>query len=135
MSSTTPVTRTSGLTTGGRFAVVALAWLFTAAAVIQVFLAGLSVFDSAARWEDHVNFGRMIGILAYLLPIAALVGRVGIRLGVMALVVTILYILQMVLANLDNGAVAALHAVNALALIGVSWQVGNETFRLVRSRA
>ena len=74
MSSTTPATKTSGLTTGGRYAVVALAWLFTAAAVIQVFLVGLSVFDSATRWEDHVNFGRMIGILALLIPIAALSG-------------------------------------------------------------
>lgn len=135
MSSTTPVTKISGLTTGGRFAVVALAWLFTAAAVMQVFLVGLSTFDSAARWNDHVEFGRMIGILALLIPIAALVGRVGFRIGVMALAVTILYVVQMTLANLDNGTLAALHAVNALALIWVSWLVGAQTLNLVRSRA
>ena len=53
----------------------------------------------------------------------------------MALAVTILYVVQMTLANLDNGALAALHAVNALALIGVSGQVGAQTLNLVRSRA
>ncbi len=118
-----------------RFGLIACALLFATGAVAQVFLAGLSVFDSANYWSNHVDLGRMLGMPALLLPILALVERVGIRIGVMALAVTVLYVLQMMLANLDSGTVAALHAVNALALIGSAAQVGTQTVNLVRSRA
>jgi hypothetical protein len=116
-----------------RYAVIAVAWLFAVGGIIQVFLAGLSVFDSAKYWNDHADFGQMIGILTYILPILALFGRVGPRLIGQAFVVTILFILQMILANVDDGRVAALHAVNAFLLIGASGSLGGAVLELVRS--
>jgi hypothetical protein len=116
-----------------RYAVIAVAWLFAVGGIIQVFLAGLSVFDSAKYWNDHADFGQMIGILTYILPILALFGRVGSRLIGQAFVVTILFILQMILANVDDGRVAALHAVNAFLLIGASGSLGGAVLELVRS--
>lgn len=134
MSTTTQSPSSSQIVIWSRVAVIATAWLFAAGGVVQVFLAGLSVFDSPAYWGDHVSAGRMIGVLAYLLPVLALVGRIGRRRTVLAFLVTALYILQLILANLNAPALAALHAVNALALIGLSVQVGIQTLKLVRSR-
>jgi hypothetical protein len=57
------------LTTWARYGLIAFAWLFAAGGIVQIFLAGLAVFDPAdgvTHWNDHVDFGRMIGFLAYL---------------------------------------------------------------------
>lgn len=132
MGSTARVSDVGQITQALRIAVVAVAWLFTAGAVVQVFLAGLSVFDSASYWSDHVDFGRVLGFLAYALPILALAGRIGWRLGIQALVVALLYILQSALAFLDNGMLAAFHAVNALLLIGAAGILGGTALALVR---
>src|SRR5262245_42323743 len=106
---------TSGYVVWVRYAMVIVAWLFVAGGMVQLFLAGLAVFDAAdavSHWQDHTDFGRMIGLLAYLLPILALIGRVGMpRIG-HALVVAILYFLQSLLANVDTDWLAALHPVN-----------------------
>ena len=123
----------SALMVWTRYALIAVAWLFAVGGIIQVFLAGLSVFDSAKYWNDHADFGQMIGLLTYVLPILALFGRVGSRLIGQAFVVTILFILQMILANVDDGRVAALHAVNAFLLIGASGSLGGAVLELVRS--
>ena len=76
-----------------------VAWLFVAGGMVQMFLAGLSVFDAAdavTHWQDHTDFGRMLGSLAYLFPILALIGRVGMpRIG-HALVIAILFVVQIV---------------------------------------
>ena len=64
--------RVSGVTTGFRYAVVAFAWVFALGAIVQVFLIGLGLFESGSYIVDHVDFGHMIGPLAYLLPILAL---------------------------------------------------------------
>lgn len=116
-----------------RFAVIAVAWLFAAGGMVQLFLAGLSVFDSAKYWNDHADFGQTIGFLTYVLPILALIGRIGARLVAQAFVVTILFVVQMILANVDDGRVAALHAVNAFFLIGASGSLGGAVLGLVRS--
>jgi hypothetical protein len=116
-----------------RFVVIALAWLFAAGGLIQLFLAGLSVFESAKYWNDHADFGHMIGFLTYVLPILALIGRIGARLVAQAFVVTLLFVIQIALANVDDGRVAALHAVNAFLLIGASGSLGSAVLGLVRA--
>ena len=133
MSSTTRTSTTSRLTTVARYGVVVVAWLFALGGVVQVFLAGLSVFDSPSYWEDHESTGHMFGLLTYVLPLLALAGRVGIRLGVMAVLVTVLFIVQIILAQQDNGTLAAFHAVNALILIALAGSLGGQTLRLLRS--
>jgi len=116
-----------------RYALIAVAWLFTAGAVVQIYLAGRAAFDSPTYYADHVDFGRMIGFLAYLMPILALVGRVGVSRIMQALVIAVLFVVQSILANLDTGWVAALHALNAFLLLGASSDLGRRTLALVRN--
>lgn len=128
-----PVSANGSFLVRVRYAVIVVAWMFAAGGIIQLFLAGLSVFDSAEYWSDHADFGQLIGLLTYILPILALIGRVGARLVAQAFLVTILFVIQMILANVDDGRVAALHAVNAFVLIGASGSLGGAVLGLVRS--
>ena len=135
MSSTTFTGRTSGpFTTGVRYVMVAVAWLFAVGVVVQIFLAGLGLFESAEFWVDHVDIGYAIGPLAYLLPILALIGRVGVPRFGHAMVVAVLYVVQTILPNLDFGYVAALHPLNAFLLLGASTSLGTSTLALICAR-
>lgn len=112
-----------------RIGVVVLAWLFAAGVVVQVFLAGLSLFDSALRWDDHRVFGSAIGIVPILLLVYAVVGRLGLRLIGGAALLFWLYGLQFAFAHAGNGYVAALHPVNALALFALAVALGRAARR------
>ncbi len=135
MNAATTDSSPAPLTTWSRYALIAVAWLFAVGGVIQVFLAGLSVFESASYWSDHADFGRTIGLLTYLLPVLALLGRVGRQRIGHAVVVPVLFVVQMLLANADTGWVAAFHPLNGFLLIGASGSLGDRTLALVRSRA
>jgi hypothetical protein len=104
---------------------MALAWLFTAGVAIQIFLAGLALFDTAERWDDHSSFGMMIGILVLPLLVLVPLGRAGRQLIGMTVVMVVLYILQINLPNIDASYVAALHPLVAFALLGMSGQLGS----------
>ena len=108
-----------------RLGAMAFAWLFAAGVVIQVFLAGLALFDTAARWGDHSSFGMMIGVL--LLPVIVLVplGRAGRKAIGMTAVLLVLFIVQVSLPTIDAGWIAALHPLVAFALLGISEQLGS----------
>ncbi len=125
----------SGLVRWSRIAVVALAWLFAAGVVVQVFLAGLSVFESPTYWTDHTSFGRLLGLIPIPLILVALVGRLPVRLLVMAGALLVLYGLQYALANVEEGYLAALHPVNAFVLLGLSSQLGARTRDLLTRTA
>jgi hypothetical protein len=115
-----------------RYALAAVAFLIVAGGVVQFFLAGLSVFDSASYWSDHTDFGRMLGFLAYLLPILALLGRAGApRIG-HAFVVAILFVAQSFLANVDTGWIAAFHPLNGLLLMGAAASLGRRALEIAR---
>jgi hypothetical protein len=122
------------LTNWSRYGLIAVAWLFAALGIVQVFLAGLSVFDGPRHWQDHVDFGRTIGLLTYLLPVLALLGRVGRERIGHAVVVPVLFVVQMLLANADTGWVAAFHPINGFFLIGAAGSLGARTLELVRFR-
>jgi hypothetical protein len=109
---------------------VVSAWLFALCVVVQVFLAGLSTFDSSERWSDHASFGQMIGTLTILLVVLALVGRLPRLTIVFSIVVFVLYGLQFPFANTDAGPLAALHVVNALALFWITVHVAQQATRL-----
>lgn len=117
----------------GRIGTVVIAWLFAACVALQVFLAGLATFDNAARWADHVNVGQWIGVLTILLVIFALAGRVSRTVLALTVLVFLLYGMQYPFANTDVGSMAALHAVNALALFSLSLQIATRTRPLLSS--
>ncbi len=101
---------------------LAVAWLFVVGVVIQVFLAGLGLFDTPSYWPTHVEFGYAIGWLLGIMFVLALVGRIprsawG-RFGLLFLV----YVVQTVLPLFQSAApfVAALHPANALIVFGVA---------------
>lgn len=118
MATQTPLQRWS------RFGAMAFAWLFAAGVVIQIFLAGLSLFDTAERWQDHTDFGYMIGILLLPLVVLAVLGRSGRQVIGMTVVLVVLYFVQTTLPNVDASWIAALHPLVAFALLGMSGQLG-----------
>lgn len=122
------------ITDAARRAAVALAWLFAAAVVVQVFLAGLSLFDSALRWDDHRAFGSAIAIGPVLLLLCAVVGRLPLRLIGGAALLFWLYGMQFVLVHAGNGYVAALHPVNAIALFATAVWLGRGARRVTAGK-
>lgn len=99
-----------------------VAGLFVACTVIQVFLAGLGVFDSASSFETHRNFGYLFGWLTLVLLVVALVGRMPRRYVGLAVLLLVLFALQSVFVALreDMPAVAALHPLNGFLILGVA---------------
>lgn len=107
-----------------RLGAAAAAWLFAAGVVAQVFLAGLGLFASGAHWADHRALGSAIGAFPIALLVLAVAGRLPVRVVGLAAAIFGLYALQFVFAHAGNGAVAALHPVNALALFWLAVGVG-----------
>lgn len=110
--------------------------LFVACGVVQVFLAGLGVFDDPRAFITHREFGYLFGWLTLVVLVLALVGREPRRtIGASALLL-VQFALQSVFVALraDMPVVAALHPLNgfAILLVGtwltrVSWAVRHDT--------
>jgi hypothetical protein len=98
------------------WAFLAVAGVFAAGSAIQLFLAGLSTFDSGLYWSDHVFLGRIVSLFALLLPAIAIVARLSRPFIVLSAVAAALYMAQVMLAMVDIDFLAALHALNALPL-------------------
>jgi len=96
--------------------------LFAACAVIQVFLAGLGVFDDPRAFITHREFGYLFGWLTLLALVLALVGRSPRRVTGLSVLLLVQFALQSVLVAVraDMPAVAALHPLNGFALLGVA---------------
>jgi hypothetical protein len=96
-----------------------VAVLFVAGVVVQVFLAGLGVFDSAARFATHRDWGYTLEILPILMLVLSAVGRLGRRLAIYAVALFVMFILQSVFVavRVDYPVVAALHPVNGFAIL------------------
>jgi hypothetical protein len=105
-----------------RTAYPVVAGLFVACAVIQVFLAGLGVFDDPSSFITHRNFGYMIGWLTLVLLVVALVGRMPRRFVGLAVLLLVLFSLQSVFVALreDMPAIAALHPLNGFFILAVA---------------
>lgn len=98
-----------------------LARLFLAGLLIQFYLAGTAVFG-AGTIQPHRMLGNVLTMLVFLFPVLAVVGRLGRKLIGLSLLLVFLTLVQMMLPSLRVSAswIAALHPVNALALMGVS---------------
>src|SRR4026209_1368387 len=111
---------------GAYTALAVVAWLFAACIVVQVFMAGMGVFDGPERFETHRNFGYLFGWLTLVMVIIAAVGRLGRRLIGLSVLALVQFFLQSVfiLFREDQPAIAALHPVNGPLLLAVSIAIG-----------
>jgi hypothetical protein len=112
---------------------VALAWLFVAGVVIQLFSIGMIFLAGQGVWlEHHRIIGHSVGLFVLALPIVALVGRMSRRVLLASLALLILYILQYAFAAAAGGSILrAFHAVNALAIFWTATSAAQWARRLV----
>jgi hypothetical protein len=102
-----------------------LAWLTVAGLALQFYLAGTGMFG-ATTFDLHRALGYVVGLLIVLLLILTVVARMPRRvLGLSALLV-VLVVVQILLPSLRTSVpwLAALHPVNAMALLGVTSALG-----------
>ena len=99
-----------------------VAWLTLAGLAAQVYLAGAGAFG-ARTYALHATWGLTLSLPILLLLILAFLGRVGRLRTAFTALLLVLYLAQLLLAELRTDApyVAALHAENALALLGVTF--------------
>ena len=105
-----------------RAAYVWVAWIFVACCLVQVFLAGLGVFESPARFEDHRNFGYLFGLLTIVLIVLSIAGRLGRVVIGLSVLLLVQFALQSVFVVLRESApfLAALHPVNGFLIVLVA---------------
>ena len=110
------------LRTAARTGLAIVAGVFAALIIVQVFLAGLGVFDSPAAFATHRDFGYAIGLLILPIIILALVGRAPKGLVGLTVLIAVQMTLQSVFVAMreSNPAVAALHPVNGVLMLIVT---------------
>jgi hypothetical protein len=106
-----------------------------AGVVIQVFLAGLGVFDSPAQFDTHRNWGYLLELFPILLLIAGLVGGMGRRLAILAVTEFVLFILQSVFIAFREStpAIAALHPVNGFLILLLAIVIARDSWLSYRA--
>jgi hypothetical protein len=109
----------------------ALAWLFVAGLVVQVFLAGRGVFESPVEFETHRTWGFLLELFPIVLLIVGLVAGVGRRLAVFAIGAFVLFILQSVFVALRESSpiLAALHPVNGFLILLIAIEIAREAWQ------
>lgn len=104
---------------------LAAAWLFVVGVLVQGYLAGAAMaqLGGSGDFSQHIAVGyTVMGILALVVLVFAIIGRLPrFHVGLSALLV-ILYIVQTSLpyARASSPAIAALHPVNAMVLLGLA---------------
>jgi hypothetical protein len=91
-----------------------LAVLFPIGLVVQVFLAGLGVFEGPQAFATHRDMGYTLSLVAILLVVVGLIGGVPRRLTGLAALIFVLFMVQSILVAVRADApwIAALHPVN-----------------------
>ena len=110
-----------------------LAVVYLAGVVVQFFLAGLGTFG-ATSFDAHQAFGLVLALLTLVLLVLAVVGKVPRLLILLAVALLGLNVLQMFLARVDVEEVAALHVVNALAIVFVAHEIMQRSRRYLASK-
>lgn len=113
-----------------RRAHLVVAWAFVAGIVVQVFLAGLGVFDDPATFSVHASWGYTLEVLPLLLLALAAVGRLGRRQLIFPAAIFGMFMLQsiFVAVRADLPMVAALHPVNGFAILFVAVAMAREAW-------
>jgi hypothetical protein len=105
-----------------------VAGLLAVGAIIQVFLAGLGVFDDASAFTTHRDVGYTLSLLPIVMAVLALVGGLPRRFAGLSALLFVLFILQSVFVAMRESmpAVAALHPLNGFLILAISivlaWQ-------------
>jgi len=110
------------LTRGARRAHAIVTATFASCAAVQVFLAGLGVFDDPRFFVTHREFGYLFGWLTLVVLVLALAGRMPRRITGLSALLLGLFALQSVLVSLRAGlpAAAALHPLNGFVILGIA---------------
>ena len=98
---------------------VVVAWLLVVGLLVQVFLAGMGVFDSSGAFATHRDFGYTLTLLPAVLIVTSAVGRFGRMETIAAAVMLGQFFLQsiLVLQRDSTPAIAALHPVNGVLIL------------------
>lgn len=99
-----------------------LAWLFVAAVLVQVFLAGLAIFGATDGFGLHIEFGyTVMGLMTLGVLLTAVAGGLPRREIGLSLLLLVLYVVQTALpaARASAPILAALHPVNAIVLFAL----------------
>ncbi|MFL5769337.1 MAG: DUF6220 domain-containing protein [Chloroflexota bacterium] len=102
-----------------RTAHLVLAVAFTIGVVIQVFLAGLGVFDDPSTFGVHATWGYMLEVVVLALLVLAIIGRLGRRQIAYAAALIGMFALQSIFVAVRDEVpvIAALHPVNGFAIL------------------
>jgi cytochrome b561 len=109
-----------------------VAGLFAIGLIVQIFLAGLGVFDGPSNFETHRSFGYTIGLLTIVMIVLALIGRVPRPLLGLSVLTLVQMFLQSVLVGMreSNPAIAALHPVNGVLLLIVTLVIARQAWAI-----
>lgn len=110
---------------------VVVAWLLVAGLLVQVFLAGMGVFDSSSAFITHRDFGYTLTILPVVLVVTSLVGGFGRMEAIAAAVMFGQFILQsvFVLQRESSPAIASLHPVNGFLILLIAVWLARDALR------
>jgi Family of unknown function (DUF6220) len=112
------------------------AWLLVVGLMVQVFLAGLGIFDDRGAFATHRDFGHVLEILPVILVVAALVAGYGRYRALAGAGLLALLFVQtiLVLQQASAPVVAALHPVNGFVLLLAATLVAFDSTRQWRTR-
>jgi Family of unknown function (DUF6220) len=113
---------------------VVAAWLLVVGLLVQVFLAGMGVFDGAPNFAIHRDFGYALTLLPAVLILTSLVGGFGRWHTIGAAVMFAQFILQsvLVLQRESAPAIAALHPVNGFLILLIGAWLARDAWRVWR---
>ncbi|MBB6673499.1 DUF6220 domain-containing protein [Cohnella nanjingensis] len=97
----------------GRLAFFILSWVLLICIIVQVFLAGMALFDNSEAWKWHRTFVHWFEYISIILFILGWIGKLSRKLIWGSLGLFVLFNIQYYTAH---GFVGALHPVLALAL-------------------
>jgi Zn-dependent protease with chaperone function len=122
------------MVSGARYVFLAMVWIYVAAILFQVFLAGIGLFGAAKDFEPHAGLGWILHLVPVLLLIVAAVARVGSTLLWWTTALLVVQFVQPILATLRNDVplVAAFHPVLALVIFWLAVTIGLKAWRVVR---
>ena len=120
---------------GFRVAFLILVWVYLAAIMVQVFLAGVGMFGPEKSFADHRNLGWILHLGPVLLLVVGAVARVGRRTMWWTVALFLSVAVQPFLPGLrdDIPWAAALHPVNAMLIFWLTLSVGLRALALVRA--
>jgi hypothetical protein len=116
---------------------VLVAWLLVVGLLVQVFLAGMGLFDSASMFITHRDFGYTLTLLPFVLIVTSLVGGFGRAEAIAAAVMLGQFILQsiLVIQRETSPAIAALHPVNGFLILLVAVWLARDAWRQWRTES